>query len=211
MQLQKTFAANRKTDVIVEMIQTISGLLLVIFLWTHMIFVGSILMGAGVFDTLADFMEKYYLLDVTVVFLVLVITAHVGTVIRRIPGRVQEAKVVYKLAKTMKHGDTMSWLFQAITGSAMLVMIAIHMFVVVYAGITTDLSAARVDSWMLWFYIVFLVFAEYHASVGLYRALAKWGFIRRAPMKKVLTVVTIITIGLGLASLIVFMRLGDSL
>ena len=211
MQLQKTFAANRKTDVIVEMIQTISGLLLVIFLWTHMIFVGSILMGAGVFDTLADFMEKYYLLDVTVVFLVLVITAHVGTVIRRIPGRWQEQKVIYKLAKTMKHGDTMSWLFQAITGSAMLVMIAIHMFVVVYAGITTDLSAARVDSWMLWFYIVFLVFAEYHASVGLYRALAKWGFIRRAPMKKVLTVVTIITIGLGLASLIVFMRLGDSL
>lgn len=210
MQLQRALTPNSKADLITELVQTISGLLLVGFLWTHMIFVSSILLGVEAFNTLAHFMERFRLLDVAVVFIILTISAHVGAVLRRIPSRWQEQRIVWNHAKTIKHNDTWSWLFQAVTGSAMLLLIIIHVFVVVYAGIDAKLSADRVHSWMLWFYIVLLLLAEYHASVGLYRSLVKWGYVKRHSLKKVLTIVTIFTIGLGLVSLWVFYSLGGS-
>jgi fumarate reductase subunit C len=210
MQLQRALTPNNKADFITEIVQTVSGLLLVGFLWTHMIFVSSILLGVEAFNTLAHFMEEFRLLDVAVVFIFLTISAHVGAVLRRIPSRWQEQKIVWNHAKTIKHHDTWSWLFQAVTGSAMLLLIIIHVFVVVYAGIDAKLSADRVHSWMLWFYIVLLLLAEYHASVGLYRSLVKWGHVKRHSLKKVLTVVTVFTIGLGLVSLWVFYSLGGS-
>lgn len=210
MQLQKALIRNRKADLLVELVQTVSGLLLVGFLWTHMIFVASILLGVEAFNTLAQFMEDYRLLDVAVVFIILTVAAHVGAVLRRIPGRWQEQKVVWKHAKIIKHQDTWSWLFQAVTGSAMLLLIIIHVFTVVYLGIDSKLSADRVHSWMLWFYLVLLFFAEYHASVGLYRTLVKWGFVKRHSLKRVLTIVTVCTVALGCASLWVFYSLGGS-
>jgi fumarate reductase subunit C len=210
MQLQKALTPASKTDLMTELVQTVSGLLLVGFLWTHMIFVGSILLGVKAFNWLAHFMEQFRLLDIAVAFIILVAGAHVGAVFRRIPGRWQEQKIVWKHARTIKHSDTWSWLFQAVTGSAMLILVIIHVFIVVYAGINANLSADRVQSWMLGFYIVLLLLAEYHASVGLYRALVKWGVVKRHSLKKVLSVVTVCTVGLGLASLCVFLFVGDS-
>ncbi len=211
MQLQKVLYSSKKSDLLMELVQTISGLLLVVFLWTHMIFVASILLGIGAFNKLAQLMEQFYLLQVAVAFIILAVGAHVGAVLRRIPSRWQEQKIVWKHAKTINHHDTWSWLFQAITGSAMLALIVIHVVIVVYNGINAKLSADRVDSWMLWFYLVFLILAEYHANIGLYRTLVKWGVVRRYSLKRVLSVVTILTIGLGLASLWVFLSLGGSL
>lgn len=210
MQLQRALTRNSKADLMTELVQTVSGLLLVGFLWTHMIFVASILLGVEVFNRLAHFMEQFRLLDVAVVFIILTVGAHVGAVFRRIPSQWQEQKIVWKHARTIKHNDTWSWLFQAVTGSAMLILIIIHVFVVVYAGIDSKLSADRVHSWMLGFYIVLLLLAEYHASVGLYRALVKWGFVKRHSLKRVLSVITVCTIGLGLVSLWVFFSLGGS-
>ncbi len=210
MQLQRALTRSKKTDFLVEAVQTVSGLLLVGFLWTHMLFVASILLGIEAFNTLAHFMERFRLLDLAVIFIIITVGAHVGAVLRRIPGRWQEQRVVWKHAKTIKHGDTWSWLFQAVTGSAMLLLIIIHVFVVVYVGIDSKLSADRVHSWMLLFYFVLLVLAEYHASVGLYRALVKWGFVKRHSVKRVLSVITVCTIALGLISLWVFYTLGGS-
>lgn len=211
MHLQRALTPSGKMDLWVDLVQTVSGLLLVGFLWTHMLFVASILLGVEVFNSLAQFMEDFGLLPLAVIFIILCVTAHVGAVLRRIPGRWQEQKIVWKHAKTIKHQDTWSWLFQAITGSAMLILVIIHVFVVVYSGINSELSADRVHSWMLWFYVVLLVCAEYHASVGLYRSLVKWGMVKRHNLKKVLTVVTVLTIGLGLVTLAVFFSYGGSL
>lgn len=211
MQLQKALTKSKKADLFIELAQTVSGLLLVGFLWTHMFFVASILLGVQAFNTLAAFMEQFHLLEVAVVFIILTVGVHIGAVIRRIPSRWVEQKIVWKHAKMIKHGDTWSWLFQAVTGSAMLVLVVIHVFVVVYAGIDAKLSAARVQSWMLVFYIVLLLLAEYHASVGIYRTLVKWGIVKRRSLKRILGLVTIFTIGLGLASLWVFFSLGGTI
>lgn len=210
MPLHRRMTHTSRSDLVLEVIQTVSGLLLVGFLWTHLIFVSSILLGVQAFNTLAHFMEKFMLLEVAVVFVTLTILTHMGAVLRRIPGRWEEQKIIWKHAQTIKHSDTWSWLFQAITGSAMLVLIVIHVVIVVYGGINAELSAARVYEWKLWFYIVLLLLADYHASVGLYRSLVKWGFVKRRTLKKILIIITTITIGLGFIALWVFYKLGGS-
>jgi|SRR5579875_2139427 len=208
MQLQRAMAHNPRADFIVEGIQMVSGLLLVLFLWTHMLFVAAIWLGVHSFNVLAHFMDEYGLLPATVVFLILIIGAHVGAVIRRIPRQWQEQKVVWRHAKLVHHSDTWSWLFQTITGTALLALAIIHIAVVTYGGISAKLSSARVQDGFLVFYAVLLLLSEYHASVGLYRIFVKWGWVRRHSLKRVLTVISILTVVIGAVTLWIFYTLG---
>ena len=208
MKLQKALSYSPRADFIAEVVQMVSGLLLVLFLWTHMLFVASILVGSNAFNGLSYFMEKYYLLPTAIVFLLLVGGAHVGVVLRRIPSRWAEQKIAWKHAKLIHHGDTWSWLFQSVTGSAILILAIIHVAVVTYGGIDVMYSSGRIKHGFLVFYAVLLLLAEYHASTGLYRIFVKWGWVRRHSLKRVLGVITILTVGLGAASLWIFFTLG---
>lgn len=208
MQLQKAMAYSPRADFITEAVQMVSGLLLVLFLWTHMLFVAAIWLGVHSFNALAHFMDEYRLLPATVVFLILIIGAHVGAVIRRIPRQWAEQKVVWRHARLIHHHDTWSWVFQVITGSAMLALAIIHIAVVSYGGINAHLSSMRVQTGFLVFYAVLLLLSEYHASVGLYRIFVKWGWISRQSLKRVLGVISVITVVIGAISLWIFYTLG---
>jgi fumarate reductase subunit C len=208
MQLQKAMAHNPRIDVIVEGIQMVSGLLLVVFLWTHMVFVAAIWLGVNAFNTLAHFMDVFGLLPATVVFLILVIGAHIGAVIRRVPRQWQEQKILWRHAKLIHHSDTWSWLFQAITGVALLALVIVHIAVVTYGGIDANLSSSRVHGGFLVFYAVLLLLSEYHASVGLYRVFVKWGWVERHSLKRVLTVISLATVVIGAVTLWIFYVLG---
>ncbi|MCL6548832.1 MAG: hypothetical protein K6T30_07965 [Alicyclobacillus sp.] len=208
MYLQRTLARSPRADFIVETVQMVSGLLLVLFLWTHMLFVAAIWLGVGAFNALAHFMDQYKLLPATVVFLVLVFGAHVGAVIRRVPRQWQEQKIVWRHAKLIRHGDTWSWLFQAVTGAAILALAIVHMAVVSYNGINAGLSSMRVHDGFLAFYAALLLLSEYHASVGLYRVFVKWGWVRRSSLKRVLGAVSVLTVAVGAITLGIFYSLG---
>lgn len=208
VELQRVITPNPRSDLIVELIQMVSGLLLVLFLWVHMLFVASIWLGSNVFNGLAHFMETYGLVWVTVGFLVVVIGSHVGAVVRRIPKQFREQRIVWKHAKIIRHMDTWSWIFQSITGAALLGLVIIHMVVVTYGGISTQISSGRVFNHFLIFYAVLLILSEYHASVGLYRIFVKWGWVSQHSLHKVLTVITIFTVGIGAVSLYIFYALG---
>lgn len=210
MQLQEALTRSPRADFIVEAVQMVSGLLLVLFLWTHMLFVAAILLGINAFNVLAHFMEVSGLVPVTVVFLILVIGSHVGAVVRRMPRQWREQKIVWRHARMIRHSDTWSWVFQAITGAALLILVVIHIAVVTFAGIDAKLSSLRVAGGFLVFYIVLLLLSEYHASVGLYRIFVKWGWVRRHSVKRVLSVITVCTIAIGAATLWVFYALGAS-
>lgn len=208
VELQKVITPSPRSDLIVEGIQMVSGLLLVLFLWVHMLFIASIWLGATSFNALAHFMDRYGLVWVTVAFLVLVIGSHVGAVVRRIPKQFREQRIVWRHAKLIRHMDTWSWIFQSITGAALLALVIIHMVVVTYGGITAQASSGRVFNNFLIFYVVLLVLAEYHANVGLYRIFVKWGWVSQHRLHRVLTVITILTVGVGAVSLYVLYALG---
>lgn len=208
VELQKVITPNPRSDLIVEGIQMVSGLLLVLFLWVHMLFVASIWLGSNAFNGFANFMSRYGLIWVTVAFLIIVIGSHVGAVVRRIPKQFREQRIVWRHAKLIRHMDTWSWVFQSITGAALLALVIIHMVVVTYGGISAQISSTRVFSHFLIFYAVLLLLSEYHASVGLYRIFVKWGWVSQHRLHRVLGVITILTVGIGAVSLYFLYALG---
>ena len=208
MYLQKALTKSIKTDYIVEMVQMVSGLLLVLFLWTHMVFVASIIVGVGSFSALASFMDRYELVPVTAVVLVFIFAAHIGAIMRHLPARWAEQKVAWRHAKLIRHKDTWSWLFQIVTGMGILLFAFIHIVAVTYGGISVSLSKGRIDNpGFLIFYAVLLLISEYHASVGLYRIFVKWGYLNRHRTDRVLGAISILMILVGFVTLGVFLTL----
>ncbi|WP_027364459.1 succinate dehydrogenase [Desulfotruncus alcoholivorax] len=211
MLLQKTLTKSNKTDLYLDLAELTSGLLLVGFLWTHMLFVATILISQDMFNSLSEFLDKYYLSYVGIPFIVVVALFHFVIAGRRIPTRMQEQRIVWQHAKMLHHTDTWTWVFQTITGMAILVLAGIHVWMVTTGWpIRAVNSAHRMESFW-WFYLVLLIVGEYHAGFGIYRQFVKWGWFPRKPIGYVTKAITAIILVLGLAAMFVFVQLGGAL
>lgn len=192
-----------------ELSLAISGITLVAFMVLHMGLLLSSIMGAATMDTLASFLERYYLLHSVAPLLILLIFAHVILASRKLPNTSRQQLALVKHTRTLWHLDTWMWGVQIVTGVAILVLASIHLWVVL-----TDLpvqalkSGTRVYGTYLWFYVPFIVLVEAHASAGLYRMAVKWGLMRRRWAHIALTVWTAIFLGLGFAILVTLYSIG---
>lgn len=206
--LQRVLTKSNKSDLYLDLIELASGLLLVGFLWTHMLFVATILISREMFNNLSEFLDTYYLSYVGIPFIVVVALFHFVIAGRRIPTRIREQRIVWQHAKMLNHFDTWTWVFQTITGMAILILAGIHVWIVVTGWpIRAMNSADRMESFW-WFYLVLLFIGEYHAGFGLYRQFVKWGWFPRKPIGYVTKIITAIILILGLAAMVVFVRLG---
>lgn len=194
-----------KTELYLDLAELGSGLFLVGFLWTHMLFVAAILLGEVSYDSLAAFLDRYYLSYAGIPLLGLVAAVHVVTVCRRLP---QPYSVAWRHLCTINHTDTWTWFFQLVTALGITVLVLIHVWLVLSSWpITAAKSADRIVSYW-WLYLSLLVLGEYHAGFGLYRQFVKWGWISRRRIGPVLKLITLIIAGLGLAAFWVFIRIG---
>ncbi|MBI4339393.1 MAG: hypothetical protein HY680_05520 [Chloroflexi bacterium] len=195
-----------------EIALTLTGLALSLFMLMHLGLLFSILLGRTSMDALARFLERYFLLQIGASFLVLFLVMHVMLVMRKVPTTLTRQWAMLRHMRAMKHWDTWTWAFQGVSGIALLVLVAIHIWVVL-----TDLpvqsakSGERVFQIYLWFYIPLVVLVESHLNVGLYRAAAKWHVLSRRLAHPILLVFTGMVLGLGVAILVTFYRVGASL
>lgn len=180
-----------------------SGLALALFMWGHMVLVGSILTGERGFNWLATMLEDYYIAQPTVIAIFVLFVLHAALAARKIPSQLRERKRILALAKGLSrsgrekvvtrtehspfrpHVESMLWIWQVRTGLVMLVLGSFHLVLMgmdiltpVYgeiAGIESGTSMARVSAGLWLPYAVLLLCVEFHASVGLYRLAIKWG------------------------------------
>jgi len=210
MSVQKILTRNPRAELLYDLAELVSGFLLVGFLWTHMIFVATILLGSNIFNTLSEGLDKYYLSYVGIPFIILIAIMHILTAGRRIPTRYQEQKIIWRHAKMIKGTDTWVWIFQVITGASIFALAAIHVWVIISGWpINAATSAERMQAFW-WFYIVLLLLGEYHAGFGIYRQFVKWGWFPRKPIGYISKVITAIILTLGFAALWVFVKLGGA-
>lgn len=171
---------NPKVDLYLELTGLVSGAMLVVFLWVHAFLLATVILGASVFDNLAGVLERYYLTQVSIGLVFLIALTHIVSVARRIPTGYREHRSVWRIAGAMRHTDTYVWAFQAVTGLAILVLAFTHIWVVLADWpLEAMKSAHRIQTDYLPFYIILLLFGEYHGGVGIYRQLVKWGRFRR--------------------------------
>ena len=178
-------------------------MLLALFMWGHVVLVGSILTGERGFDWLATVLEDYYIAQPTVLIIFALFLVHAIYAARKIPAQLDERRRIQALAKGLRasgrehvptrtehspfrpHLESMLWIWQVRTGfiilvlgSFHLVLISIDIFTPLFgniAGIESTSSMARVAAGLWIPYAILLLCVEFHASVGLYRLAIKWG------------------------------------
>ena len=211
MSLETTIIPGRisRLDGLLDWFQMLSGAGLILFMWMHMILVASIIIGSPVMNAIARFFEDTGLAQVGGPLIFLLFLLHFLLAARKVPARFEGAKTIWGHARMLRHQDTWLWLVQVGTALIILLMGAIHMWVVLTnLPITAAKSAARIqDGWWMAFYLVLLPMVELHVGVGFYRIAVKWGLIKAKGRKKfhrAETVLTLIFITIGLAALLRF-------
>ena len=186
-----------------EVISGGSGLMLALFMWGHMILVGSILTGARGFNWMATMLEDYYIAQPTVLAIFTLFLVHAVLASRKIPAQLRERKKMLQLGKGLDrsgrekvpsaspfspfhpHTESLLWIWQVRTGMAILVLGSFHVILLGMdtltplfgdrTGIEALTSIERVRSGLWLPYAILLICVEFHAGVGLYRLATKWG------------------------------------
>jgi len=203
--LQDALTKSNKADLLIDLAELVSGLLLVGFLWIHVLFVSTVIIDPDIFNNEAKFLEKYLLAQIGIPIVILLIILHMILAGRRLPSRFSDMRIVWKHSRLLNHYDTWTWLFQCITGVAIGILATAHIWTVVTEwDITVEISSRRViQSPYFIFYIILILAGLYHAGVGLYREAVKWGWIERKKVAWVLNAITICIITIGIVGLFV--------
>lgn len=198
-----------RSSAYLDWLQMLTGAGLILFMWAHMVLVASVIFGPGAMNAIAHFFEATYMAQVGGPFIGLVFLLHFVLAARKIPFRAEQQSRIWKHARMLAHRDTWLWLVQVVTAMLILIMGAIHMWVVLTdLPITAQKSAVRIQGgfWMM-FYLFLLPLVELHVGVGLYRIAVKWGFVgrdKRSKMKRFEYGITGIFIFIGLITLLRF-------
>ena len=209
-----------------DLLQSASGLLLALFMWLHMFFVSSILLGKETFWYVARFFEGQFILgrpypqivSLFVALIALLIALHAILALRKFPADWKQYRAIWRHTRSLNHGDTTLWLVQVFTGFFLFFLASIHLYAMFSRPdlIGPYASSDRVWSQNFWpLYLVLLFAVEIHAVVGLYRLCLKWGWFQgsdptltRRRLKRVKWALSLFFILLGLATLGAYIKIG---
>jgi len=204
--------APSRSSAYLDWIQMLTGVGLILFMWSHMVLVASVNLGAGAMNTIARFFEDTYMAQVGGPMIAATFLLHFILAARKVPFRADQQTVMWRHSRTLHHTDTWLWMVQAGTAMIILIMGSIHMWTVLTdLPITAQKSAARIQGgfWMV-FYLILLPMIELHVGIGFYRIAVKWGFVRRKErkgFKRFENVLTGIFVLIGLITIVRFMTL----
>ncbi len=177
--------APSRASAYLDGLQMLTGVGLIIFIWSHVVLVASVHLGAEAMNTIAQFLEETYMAQVGGPIIGCVFLLHFFLAARKIPFRVDQQVALWKHSRVLRHTDTWLWVIQVLTAMVILIMGAIHMWTVLTdLPITAAKSAARIQGgYSLVFDLILLPMVGLHMGIGFYRVGVKWGIIRRTTRK----------------------------
>jgi succinate dehydrogenase subunit C len=209
-----------------DLLQSLTGLLLVLFIWGHMFFESSILLGKDAMFWVSRMFEGEHLfgkpypvlVSVAVAVVFLLIAVHAVLALRKFPGSYRQYHQFHQHMGAMRHPDTTLWYVQVITGFALFFLASAHLYVVFSQpdNIGPYASADRIWSGRFWIlYVLLLVTVHLHAGIGFYRLAMKWGPLTqgnsqllRRRLKTAMWCIIVFFLCLGSASLITYVDIG---
>ncbi|WAL78571.1 fumarate reductase cytochrome b subunit [Shewanella sp. DAU305] len=212
----------KKWSAWLDLSQSLSGVILAVFLWTHLVLVSSILLGSDAMNWVARTMELSFLSDdghgypwvVTGIAMGIAVLAlvHVLVALQKLPMSLRQQRALRQQMQVINHSDTRLWRWQAITGVVILLLLPVHLWLIGSAPETIGPqgSADRIWNQGVWMvYLPLLLTVELHAAIGIYRVALKWGAARdlnsRSRLRKIKTIVSVLFITVGIASLLAFL------
>ena len=210
----------------VDLMQSLSGLLLVLFIWGHMFFESSILLGKDamlwvtrMFEGAHLFGRPYPALVALAAGAVLALLAlHALLALRHFPADYRQYQALKHHMRDLKHTDTNLWYIQVVSGFMLFFLAGAHLLVVLVQpdNIGPYASSDRIWSGRFWIlYALLLPVVHVHAAIGIYRLAIKWGpfpaarmGLWRGRLKLALYCVFAFFMCLGTASLATYMTIG---
>ena len=147
-----------------EWISGLIGAILALFIWGHLVFESTILIGREAYDALANFLEHtIYIAHPMFFFITLVFFVHFVWASRKIPGKLRDRKRMMELRFSLKrakgprnqdprseirlrnHLETSLWIWQVRTGFIVLATGAFHLFLVAW-NIFSDMGVPGQES-----------------------------------------------------------------
>lgn len=211
-----------------DFLQSLTGLILAIFIKFHIIFVSSILISKDFMHEVEIILAgglfvdggspKFIVGSAAVAFIIIMI--HALLALRKFPNSYRQYRNFQSHTKMFNHSDTKLWSVQIVTGFLLFFFASMHLYQMATnpAEIGPYLSSDRIytdGAWMM--YIVLLIIVELHATIGLYRLIVKWGWFEgkdykasRLRFQKFRNYVIIFYIALGLLSLSAYMKIGKA-
>jgi fumarate reductase subunit C len=201
---------SARRELMYELVSGLSGVALAVFMWGHMVLVGSILTGERGFNWLAGTLENLYIAQPTIIGVIALFLIHAAFAARKIPAQLEERRQLRTLAAGLRdsgrdwpqasgapafvpHIESMLWIWQVRTGLVLIVLGSFHLILMSldvltplfgeHTGIEAATTLARVRAGLWPMYALMLICVEFHASVGLYRFAVKWGAGRRLNRK----------------------------
>ncbi len=217
---------NSRWPARMDLAQSLSGLVLGLFMWGHMAFVSSILISKDAMWIVAKTFEGYFvfgrslpaLVSLAVGGITLLVALHAFLALRKFPANFRQYSSFSAHRATLHHGDTTLWWLQVVTGFALFFLAAPHLFQMLShpADIGPYESADRIWSAHWWpLYLVLLFCVELHGGIGLYRLALKWGWLQgrdaaagRRRLKAAKWGLTVFFLVLGLATLAAYIEIG---
>ncbi len=191
-----------------DVAQSVTGLVLGLFLFCHMAFTSSIQFGKDLFWNLIQVSggtpifghEQTWLHFLFVGVIGLLVVIHALCALRRFPTSYKQYRDIRAHVAVVKHTDSTLWLIQLATAVILTGMVFPHV-----AGMLTNpgdiepnlSSVEAYDNGLIWT-LIFLVATEVHGMVGLYRLGVKWDVIKgRETFRKVMLVICFLMICCG--------------
>jgi len=197
----------RRLDGVLEWAQVLSGIGLAVFLWTHMLLAGSVLLSPALMDAIARLLEDNNVAHVGGPLVFALFLAHFALAARKLPLHIEDQKTLLAHAGLIHHADTWLWVAQASTGLLLLVMGAFHIWTVLADLPITALKSAETlhaNRWWLAFFLLLAPLAHVHLGLGLYRIAVKWGLAGRAQrhgLKRFVSGLILVSFGLSMMTL----------
>lgn len=207
-----------------DIIQSLSGLLLVIFMWVHMALVSSILVSEEAMYRVSLLFEGYYifgrshpwLVSVVALLITALLMLHALLAMRKFPQNSRQYIAFWQHKQRMHHADTTLWWWQLVTGFGLFFLAPAHLYTMFSQAdqIGPYASSWRVYSTQWPLYLVLLVIVELHAALGLYRLIVKWGWLgslSRKYLRMIIIGLAVFLIWHGVSTLLAYYKLGESL
>lgn len=209
-----------------DLLQSVTGLILSLFIIFHIVFESSILFGKDAMYTLTKMFEgepfieggEPMIISALAFGIFVIFIFHALLAMRKFPSSYKEYQRYRTQSKMLKHSDTNLWFIQITTGIVMMFLGSIHLYMMMTQpeNIGPYASSDRIYSDVMWpLYLILLISVVIHTGIGVYRLIIKWGWFdgknprqNRKRSKWIITVLIVIYLLLGLVSLATYMKIG---
>src|SRR6478609_2948490 len=119
-----------------DVVESASGVLLVLFMWAHMLFVSSILLGNEAMWTVTKLFEGYFffgrslywIVSTVVAAIIALLVVHAALALRKFPIDYRQWRTFRAHMSMVRHEDTTLWFWQVFTGFALFFLASAHLY-----------------------------------------------------------------------------------